>query len=162
VYIPYVKGVSEKLKRIWNRYNIRTMFNTQHILRSSVMKTRPERDLQQTAQCIYSIPSECGRSRNRQTSSRAAPWTQAQSPAGSSRKIKISPTCLWRVGWDDARILEIESNSRYRRYKESAHIACLTNPISQSSLDISPIWIPLTSNEVSNSQRRSEWRDGFP
>jgi hypothetical protein len=26
------------------------------------MKTRPERDPLQTAQCIYSIPCECGRS----------------------------------------------------------------------------------------------------
>jgi hypothetical protein len=26
------------------------------------MKTRPERNPQQTAQCIYSIPCECGRS----------------------------------------------------------------------------------------------------
>jgi hypothetical protein len=32
-----------------------------------------------------------------------------------------------RVIWDEARILEIENNSRYRKYKESAHI---TNPIS--------------------------------
>jgi hypothetical protein len=60
-----------------------------------------------------------------------------------------------RVGWDDARVLEIESNSRYRKYKDSARMACLINPISQPSLDISPIWIPLISNEVSNSQRRS-------
>jgi hypothetical protein len=28
-----------------------------------------------------------------------------------------------RAGWDDARNLEIESNSRYRKYKESAHIS---------------------------------------
>jgi hypothetical protein len=59
-----------------------------------------------------------------------------------------------RVGWDEARILEIESNSRYRKYKESAHMACLTNPISQPSLDISPIWIPLICDEVSNSRGR--------
>jgi hypothetical protein len=39
-----------------------------------------------------------------------------------------------RGGWDDARILEIESISRYRKYKESAHMACLTNPVSQPSL----------------------------
>jgi hypothetical protein len=32
-----------------------------------------------------------------------------------------------RVGWDEARILEIESNSRYRKYKESAHMAA--NPV---------------------------------
>jgi hypothetical protein len=37
-------------------------------------------------------------------------------------------------GWDEARILEIESNSRYRKYKESAHIASLNNPISN------PVW----------------------
>jgi hypothetical protein len=27
-----------------------------------------------------------------------------------------------RVGWDDARVLETESNSRYRKYKESAGV----------------------------------------
>jgi hypothetical protein len=59
------------------------------------------------------------------------------------------------IRWDEARILEIESNSRYRKYKESAYMACSTNPIRQSSLDISPIWIPLIGNEVNNSQRRS-------
>jgi hypothetical protein len=58
-----------------------------------------------------------------------------------------------RVGWDAARILEIESNNGNRKYKELAHMACLTNAISQPSLDSSPIWIPFISNEVSNSQR---------
>jgi hypothetical protein len=60
-----------------------------------------------------------------------------------------------RVFWDKARNLEIENNIRYRKYKESAHVACLTNPISQPSFDLSPIWIPLISNEVASSQRRS-------
>jgi hypothetical protein len=60
VCVPYVKGVSE-FKRIGNRYNIRTIFKTKHTLRSSLMKTRPERDPQQTAQCVYSILCECGR-----------------------------------------------------------------------------------------------------
>jgi hypothetical protein len=48
-----------------------------------------------------------------------------------------------KVMWDEARIFEVESKSRYRKYKESAHMACSTNPISQPSLDISPIWIPI-------------------
>jgi hypothetical protein len=60
----------------------------------------------------------------------------------------------FRVGWDEARILEIESNSRYRKYKESAHMACSTYPISQPSLEISPIWIPLVSKDVSKSKER--------
>jgi hypothetical protein len=62
VYILYVKGVSEKFKGMGNWYNIRTIFKTKHTLRSSFMKTRLERDPLQTAQCIYSITCECGRS----------------------------------------------------------------------------------------------------
>jgi hypothetical protein len=46
---------------------------------------------------------------------------------------------------DETRILEIESNSRYRKYKELAHMAFLTKSISQSTLEISPIWIPLSA-----------------
>jgi hypothetical protein len=60
-----------------------------------------------------------------------------------------------KVGRDEARILDIESHSKYRKHKEAAHMACSIAPISQPSLDISPIWIPIISNEVNISQRRS-------
>jgi hypothetical protein len=58
------------------------------------------------------------------------------------------------IGWDEARVFEIESNSRYRKYKESAHMTCLTNPISQPSVDVAPIWISLISHEVINSLKK--------
>lgn len=60
-----------------------------------------------------------------------------------------------RVVWDEAMILKIQRNNRYRKYmlhKELAHMACLTNLIRLPSLDISPIWISLISNEVTNSK----------
>jgi hypothetical protein len=41
-----------------------------------------------------------------------------------------------RVIWNEDRRLEIESNSKYRKYKELAHMACLTNPISQPSCQL--------------------------
>jgi hypothetical protein len=41
----------------------------------------------------------------------------------------------YRVGWDKYRIFDIESNRRYKKYKESAYMACLTNPISPPYLD---------------------------
>jgi hypothetical protein len=44
-----------------------------------------------------------------------------------------------KVSWDEARILESESNSRHGKYKESAHTTCLTNPIIQPSLEKSPL-----------------------
>jgi hypothetical protein len=154
-------GVSGEFRRIGNRYNIRTIFKTKHTLRSSLMKTRPVRDPLQIAQCIYSIPCECGRNYIGETGRPLAVRLcehRHNLQQGLLEKSKLAQHAYevgHRVRWDDARILEIESNSRYRTYKESAHMACTTNPISQPSLDISPIWIPLINNEVFNSQRRS-------
>jgi hypothetical protein len=95
------------------------------------MKTGLERDLQQTAQCIYSIPCECGRSYTGKTSRPLAVWLREHRQnlqQGLQEKSKLAQHAYeegHRVGWDNARILEIESNSRYRKYKESAHMAIL-------------------------------------
>jgi hypothetical protein len=54
VHIPYVKGFSEKFRRIANKYNIRTIFKTEQTLRSVLMKTRrKENDRKNnTAECV--------------------------------------------------------------------------------------------------------------
>jgi hypothetical protein len=134
-----VKGVSEKFKRIGNRYNIRTIFRTKRNLRSSLMKTRLERDLQQTAHCFYSIPCEGGRSHIGETGRSLAVWLlehRRNLTEGLLEKSKLAQHGYeegHRLAWDAARFLEFEGDSRYRKYKESAHMACSTNPISQSS-----------------------------
>jgi hypothetical protein len=43
------------------------------------------------------------------------------------------------VVWKEARVLEVEINSVYRKYKEAAYLSCLQNPIDKSSTEISPI-----------------------
>jgi hypothetical protein len=58
---PQSLGVPEKFKHVLNHYGIWIIFRTKHTLRSSVMKTRLEGDLQQMTHCIYSITCECGR-----------------------------------------------------------------------------------------------------
>jgi hypothetical protein len=60
-----------------------------------------------------------------------------------------------QISWNEAKILQIEVNSRQRKYKESARMACMENPVSQPSLVFSPIWIPLVKKEVIALQRRS-------
>jgi hypothetical protein len=161
MYIPYVKGASELFKCIGNQHNIRTIFRTKHTLQSPLMKTRPERDPQQTAQRVYSISCECDRSYTGETGKPLAMQLHEHKhnlKEGLLEKSKLAQHAHkegHRVGWDETRILEIESNSKYRKYKEAAHMACLINLISQPSLGISPIRIPLISNEVTNSQRRS-------
>jgi hypothetical protein len=45
---------------------------------------------------------------------------------------------------NEAKVLQIDPNTTYRKYKESAHMSLLEHPISQPRLDISPIWTPLS------------------
>jgi hypothetical protein len=73
VYIPYVKGVSEKLKRIGNWYNIRMIFKTNTLL-AVTPENQATRDQQQTAQRIYNIPWKCGRSNIGETGIFLAVW----------------------------------------------------------------------------------------
>jgi hypothetical protein len=49
-------------------------------------------------------------------------------------------------------MLQIEPNTTYRKYKETAHMSLLDHPISQPSLDISPIWTPVITAEVKELQ----------
>jgi hypothetical protein len=52
----------------------------------------------------------------------------------------------------EARVLQIEPSTTYRKYKESAHMSLVDHLISQPSLYISPIWIPIIAAEVRKLQ----------
>jgi hypothetical protein len=125
------------------------------------MQTRPERDPQQTAQRVYSIPYECGTSYIGEIGRHLAVWLREykhnlkQGLLEKSRLTKHAYEEGHKVGWDEARTLDIESHSKCRKHKEAAHMACSIDPIKQPSLDISPICIPIISNEVNILQRRS-------
>jgi hypothetical protein len=60
-----------------------------------------------------------------------------------------------KICWSEAKVLQIEPNATYRKYKESTHMSLLDHPISQHSLDISPIWLPVITAEVKNTKTPS-------
>jgi hypothetical protein len=53
------------------------------------------------------------------------------------------------IVWEEAKILEIEKSSVYRKYKEAAYMSCIQNSIRQLSTEILPIWCPLINEEMS-------------
>jgi predicted GIY-YIG superfamily endonuclease len=85
------------------------------------MRARPKRDPQQTAQCVYRIPRESGRSYTGETGRPLAVrlCEHRHNPEQSFlEKSKLGQLVYKEghtVGWDDARILETESNNRYRK-----------------------------------------------
>jgi hypothetical protein len=53
-----------------------------------------------------------------------------------------------RYVWKEAKVLQIEHN------KEAAHMVLACHPMSQPSLDISPIWTPIVATEASKLHLR--------
>jgi hypothetical protein len=151
VVIPYFKCVSEKFRRIGNRYNLKIVFKTNHTLRRSIVKSRPDLDPLKIRHCIYSIPCECGRCYIGETGRPLGVRLkehQLNLKQGLLQNSKLTQHAYEGhcIGWK--RVLQVEPSVIWRKYKESTHMTCSTEPISQPSVGISPIWTTLISKEV--------------
>jgi hypothetical protein len=60
-----------------------------------------------------------------------------------------------RMQCKEAKTVQIEANNICRKYKKSAHMACITDPVRQPSSEISPIRILLIREEVGRMQGSS-------
>jgi hypothetical protein len=93
------------------------------------------------------MPCECGRSyecKTGRTLSVRIGEHKFNLKNGLLDKLKLAQRAFavdHQISWNEAKILQIEVNSRQRKYKESAHMACMENPIRQPSLEFPPIWI---------------------
>jgi hypothetical protein len=154
VIIPYVKGFSEKVRRIGKRFNVRTIFKTKYTLRGALIKTGPVRDAQQTKQCVYSIPCDCGRryigetSRPLEVRIKGHEYNLTEGLVEKSKLAQHAYDEGHKICWNEAKVLQIESNTTYRKHKESAHMSLTEHPFRQPSLDVSPIWTPVITAEV--------------
>jgi hypothetical protein len=59
--------------------------------------------------------------------------------------------------WKEAKVLQIEANTTYRKCKEVSHMPLADHLISHPSLDFSPIYSPIIAAEVSN-YNSGQWR----
>ena len=149
--LPYCRGVSEKLRRICAKYNIRTVFNSETTLRRSLTRVKPPVPKDKTKNCIYNIPCSCGRSYTGETGRPISVRLQEHRRAtekGETNKSGVAEH-VWANGnhcpeWDRTTIVHIEPHWKKRKIKEAAFMALAdVKPLSQPSLDISPIWLPL-------------------
>jgi predicted GIY-YIG superfamily endonuclease len=76
---------------------------------------------------------------------------------GLLEKLKLTQLAYeegHKICWKEEKVLQMEQNTTYRKYKESTHIPLVDHPISQPNLDISPIWTPIIAAEVRKLQLR--------
>lgn len=83
-------------------------------------RTRLERNPKQTACCIFSIPYECGKRYAGETSISANIGINLRHLHEKSKLAQHAYAGSLSVGLDKARISEIRSNRRYKKYHKSA------------------------------------------
>jgi hypothetical protein len=117
-------------------------------------KTKPKLEMLQKSRCVYKTPCKCGRFCVAETGRPLAVRLKEHKynlKEGLCERSKLAAHAFeegHRVAWDQAEILEVECSSLCTKYKETAHIMCCKNPISQASVDMSPLWLPLIRKEL--------------
>jgi predicted GIY-YIG superfamily endonuclease len=116
IIVPYAKGISQRFRCIGNRYHLRTIFKT----------NGPVRDAQQTKQSVYSIPCDCGRcyigatSRLLEVRIKEHKYNLTQSLLEKSELAQHVYEAGHKICWKEAKVLQVEPNATYRKYKGSA------------------------------------------
>lgn len=153
VVIPYVKGQSEKIRRINKKFNIQTSFVTNLKIRDLLSKFKPRNQNQETKNVVYKIPCECGLDYFGQTS-RPLKVRLKEHKYSINNQLenysKLTEHILsngHKIQWSEASIVFKEENWKVRIIKEAACMS-VKNCISQPSATLSPIYIPIVKSEV--------------
>ena len=146
ISVPYVPNLSEKIRRIARKYNIKTAFKTQNTLRQHLSKTKPRNGEQESKNCIYSIPCECKRQYIGETKRplkirlNEHKTNINKGDTVNSKLAKHAWEKEHRINWEGVQILHKETHFYKRKFIEAALINISDNPISQSSLEVRPLW----------------------
>lgn len=157
--LPYIKGISEKIRRIAKDYNIKVAFRSDKTLRSLLTKTKPENNLHKN--CIYQIPCECGEvyiGETKRPLDIRVKEHKTHTERGETSRSGIAEHS-WskehRVRWSEASVVHTESHWKKRKFKEAAFIQTNSNNFSKPSVDIPNLWRPLLNRDKSLKLRKS-------
>ena len=145
--IPYVKGISEKIRRIASSFGIKTAFKSSNTLKSMLTKTKPKQG--DDKECIYQVLCECGESYIGETKRPLAVRLKEHrlsTQRGETARSGIADH-VWsnqhRIKWSEAKVLHKETHWRKRKFLEAAFIEQNQGIFSNPSVEIPNIWKPL-------------------
>jgi hypothetical protein len=113
---------------------------------------------QNEKQCVYNIPSDCGRhyivvtSRPLEVCVKEHKYNRTQGLLEKSKLAQHAYKEGQKIWQKEAKVLQIEPNTIHKKYEEYAHMSLIDHSISQPSLDISPIWTPVITEDVRKLQ----------
>ena len=129
LYIPYVSGLGEDLRRVCRKYNIRTVFRTSSTVRQELSRTKDRDPPLKTSGVVYGIHCICGLKYIGETK-RALEMRlkehQAATRRGETEKSAIIEHA-WSQHhqplWEETRVLDWASHNTTLLIKEAIHIS---------------------------------------
>ena len=158
VCIPYVKGTSEKLRRILHTHKIRCSFHSRNTLRRSLSQAKDPVDINQQSNVIYKIPcNDCNAvyiGETKRSFGTRSKEHEAHVRLGHVDKNEIADHC-WkrdhRFNFANKSVLDREQNWTSRKIKESIYSVSDKNHINHIQYKLPEIWIPaLTKGQNGN------------
>ena len=147
VILPYVKGFSEELRRIFKGYNIQAYFKPTNTLRQLLVRPKDKLDKHQVTGPVYHIPcGGCSASYVGETErSLKARFLEHRRPSSTTSEVSrhihtVEPG--HSVDINNAKVLEVEPRWYERGVKEAIHIHTLQPTLNKDGgrHNLSPIW----------------------
>ena len=148
VVLPYVKGLSETLRRNLQQQGIRTVFKSDTTIRSQLVRPKDPADPNQQDGIVYKIPCECGKVYIGETGrpiqerikehDRDIRFARTQNSAVSEHANITGHKPLWK----EVKFIDKEKHWYTRKVKEAIHISLNPNNINRDNgLEIPKAWI---------------------
>ena len=151
VFLPYVKGLAERIQKIYSSYDIRIVFTSSSTLRRYLFRVKPLTELIMIKNCVCSIPCSCGKIYKGETVHPLKVRLEQHRKAvvrGEIEKSGRADHILKEKGnhlplWDKVKIIDRAERWRIRRLKESAHMFGYDDLLSRLSIELNTIWEPI-------------------
>jgi predicted GIY-YIG superfamily endonuclease len=144
--IPYVQGLSEKIRRLARPFGLHLVFRRGRRYRDMLLRTKPPMPEYDTKNVVYQIPCNCGKVYVGET---GRPWqTRIKEHKANIRLGKLEGNLLAQHAWDtghtilfqNSKILLKERHAKRRRIKEALIMKAIGEKcISRPSTEVSTL-----------------------
>ena len=166
-FLPYVKGLSEQLRRCLQQQGVRAVFKSETTLRSQLVRPKDAVDPAKQDGVVYRIPCECGKVYIGETGRPMQDRIKEH-----DRDIRLARTETSAVSehahntghkplWNKVKFIDRDPYYYTRRVKEVIHIRLHPNNINRDSgIEIPEAWMPTIKKTQQLESRATADRRG--
>ena len=150
IALPYIKGVSESLTRVFKKQGVHTYHKPINTLRSILVHPKDKTPKEQQAGTVYHIPCKsCPDTYIGETARLLATRMEEHKKNNSSAINEHFTKTGHTINWADTKIIDRDSNTVRRKIKEAICIRKMKPTLNRDQgLDLPPIYNTILSHDL--------------